>query len=169
MSHRAIRCLIGDAVKSLDDKIQFGYGRRSDFNIDNQKKYPFVWMLPLTAVTTIPNNGAGITKTWNVILVVIDLDKSDSKETEFDKILDKMSDVGDALLRRIDDWYQSGTDVVGTITIASVTQTTIIKGDSDIHTGWLYSFQMTTSDDFDYCTPDNIALYNGSYRDSQDS
>lgn len=164
MSHRAIRCLIGDAVKSLDDKIQFGYGRRSDFNIPNNKSYPFVWLLPLTATTTIPSNGAGITKGWNVVLVVIDIDKSGSKEKEFDKILDRMSDIGDALIRRIDDWYQSGSDIVGTLTINTVNQTTIIKEDSDIHTGWLYSFQMITSDDFDYCTPDNIALYNGSYR-----
>lgn len=169
MSHRAIRCLIGDATRSLDDKIQFGYGRRSDFNIPNNKKYPFVWMLPLTATTSIPSNGAGITKSWNVILVVIDLDKSDSKETEFDKILDRMDSLGDQLIRRIDDWYQSGTDIVGTLTIASVNQTTIIKGDSDVHTGWLYSFQMVTSDDFDYCTPDNIALYNGSYRYTSDT
>lgn len=169
MSHRAIRCLIGDAVKSLSDKIQFGYGRRTDFNIYNNKAYPFVWLLPLTAVTTIPNNGAGITKTWNIILVVIDLDKSDSVEKQYDDILDKMSDIGDALIRRIDDWYRSGTDIVGSLTITTVNQTTIIKEDADIHTGWLYSFQMITDDDFDYCTPDNIALYNGSYRDNQDT
>lgn len=169
MSHRAIRCLIGDATKSLDDKIQFGYGRRSDFNIPNNKSYPFVWMLPLTAVTTIPDDGAGITKAWNIILVIIDIDKSGSTEKEFDKILDRMDDIGEQLIRRVDDWYRSGDDIVGSLTIRSVNQTSIIKEDSDIHTGWLYSFQMITSDDFDYCTPDNIALYNGSYRDNQDT
>jgi hypothetical protein len=169
MSHRAIRCLIGDAVKSLDDKIQFGYGRRSDFNIDNKKKYPFVWMLPLTATTNIPSDGSGITKTWSIILVIIDIDKSGSTVKEYDDILDKMDFIADSLIRRIDDWYQSGTDIVGTVTITSVNQTTIIKDDSDIHTGWLLAFQMVTSDDFDYCTPDNIALYNGSYRYNQDT
>lgn len=151
MSHRAIRCLIGDAVKSLDDKIQFGYGRRSDFNIDNKKQYPFVWMLPLTASTTIPTNGAGITKTWNIILVIIDIDKSDSTEKEYKKILDVMDFIGDSLIRRINDWYLTGEDIVGALTITSVNQTTIIKGDSDIHTGWLLTFQMVTSDSFDYC------------------
>lgn len=170
MSHRAIRCLIGNAVKSLDDSIQFGYGRRSDFNIHNDKKYPFVWLLPLTAVTTIPNDGAGITKSWNIILVVIDIDKSDSVEQEFDKIMDRMDDIGDRLIRRIDDWYRSGDDIVGALTITSVNQTSIIKEDSDIHTGWLYSFQMITDDQFEYCIdPDNIALYNDSYRNSQDT
>jgi hypothetical protein len=170
MSHRAIRCLVGDAVKSLDDKIQFGYGRRSDFNIPNNKKYPFVWMLPLTAVTNIPSDGAGITKTWSIILVIIDIDKSGSTEKEYDDILDRMDFIGDSLIRRIDDWYQSGTDIVGTLTINSVNQTTIIKGDSDIHTGWLFAFQMVTSDMFDYCVdPDNTALYNGSYRHNQDT
>lgn len=170
MSHHAIRCLIGDAVKSLDDSIQFGYGRRSDFNIHNDKNYPFVWLLPLTAVTTIPSDGAGITKSWNIILVVIDIDKSDSVEQEFDKIMDRMDDIGDRLIRRIDDWYRSGDDIVGALTITSVNQTSIIKEDSDIHTGWLYSFQMITDDQFEYCIdPDNIALYNDSYRNSQDT
>jgi hypothetical protein len=169
MSHRAIRCLIGDASKSLDDSVQFGYGRKSDFNVYNNKKYKFTWMLPLTATTTIPTDGSGITKSWNVILVIIDIDKSGSNEKEFTKILDYMDDFGDRLIRRIDDWYQSGTDIVGTLTIGTVNQTPIIKDDADIHTGWLYSFQMITSDDFDYCKdPDNIALYNGTYRYNQD-
>lgn len=159
MSHRAIRCLVGDAAKSLDDKIQFGYGRRSDFNIPNDKCYPFVWMLPLTASTVLNSTDRSRTKTWNIILVIIDIDKSSSVEKQYDDILDAMDDIGDKLIQRIDDWYQSERDIVGTLTITNINQTTIIKQDSDIHTGWLFTFQMTVSDDFEYCTPDNEILY----------
>jgi hypothetical protein len=150
---------VGDAAKSLDDKIQFGYGRRSDFNIPNNKRYPFVWMLPLTASTVLSSTDRPRTKTWNVILVIIDIDKSDSIETQYDDILDAMDEIGDKLIQRIDDWYMRERDIVGTLTIANINQTTIIKGDGDIHTGWLFTFQMTVSDDFDYCTPENVELY----------
>ncbi len=151
MSHRAIRDLVRDATQSLSDNIQFGYGRRSDFNIENDKRYPFVWMLPLTATTILSSSNAPRTKTWNVVLVIIDIDKSDSIEQQYDDILDAMDELGDKILVTIDDWYQQERDIVGTLTIANINQTTIIKDDADIHTGWLFSFQMTVSDSFDYC------------------
>lgn len=156
MSHRSVRLLIEAAAKSLSDDIQFGYGRRSDFNQSGEKSYPYVWLLPLTASQVI---GPTRTKTWSIVLVVINLDKSDSEHKEFDCILDEMDELADKIVIRIDDWYRSTEDIVGTLSITNVNQVSIIKEDADIHTGWLITFQMTVSDDFEYCVPDNITLY----------
>jgi hypothetical protein len=156
MSHRSVRLLIEAAAKSLSDNIQFGYGRRSDFNQSGDKYYPYVWLLPLTATTVI---GETRTKTWSIVLVVINMDKSDSESKEFDCILDEMDDIVDKIVIRIDDWYRTTDDIVGSLTITNVNQVSIIKEDADIHTGWLCTFQMTVSDDFDYCAnePSNLA------------
>lgn len=159
MSHKSIRCLIRDVTKSLSDNIQFGYGRRSDFNLVKNKRYPFVWLLPLTASTVLSGIDTPRTKTWNCILVVLDINKAGDTEKQFDDILDAMDMLGDKIIQRMDDWYQSDHDILGTITIRNINQTTIIKEDSDIDTGWLFTFQMVVSDDFEYCTPDNVELY----------
>lgn len=161
MSHKSIRLLIRDVVKSLSDNVQFGYGRRSDFNLVKNKRYPIVWLLPLTASTILNSSDTPRTKTWNCILVVLDLNKAGDTERQFDDILDEMDDLGDKIIQRIDDWYQSEKDIVGTLTIQNINQTTIIKEDAAIDSGWLYTFQMITSDDFSYCTPDNVELYDG--------
>ena len=171
MSHRAIRCLIGDAAKSLDDSIEFGYGRWSDFNIEKVDKWPNVWLNPLIANTTIADDGSGtILKTWQIRLNIIDIDKSGSHHNEFKKILDRMDFLADSLIRRIDDWYRTSQDIVGTLNIINVNHRPIIKDTAKIVTGWELSFQLETSDSFDYCVdPDNVAIYNGSYRDNQDT
>jgi hypothetical protein len=152
MSHRAIRCLIGDTTKSLDDSIQFGYGRRSDFNSTKDKRFPFVWLLPLTASTILESSTASRTKTWNCVLVILDIDKPGDNHKDFNKILDDMDHLGDKIIQRIDDWYRSEKDILGTLTLQNINQTTIIKEDAAIDSGWLFSFQMVVSDDFDYCT-----------------
>lgn len=159
MSHKSIRALIRDVVNSLDDSIQFGYGRRSDFNIIKDKRFPFVWLLPLTANTVLSSSTGARTKTWNCVIVILDIDKPGDKHKQFNKILDDMDDLGDKIIQRIDDWYRSEKDIVGTLTLQNINQTTIIKEDAAIDTGWLFSFQMVTSDDFQYCTPDNVELY----------
>jgi hypothetical protein len=169
MSHRAIRCLIGDAVKSLDDKIQFGFGKWSDFNIERVDKWPNVWLNPIPATTSISDDGSGtILKTWQIWINIIDIDKSGSHQDEWKVILDRMDFLADSLIRRINDWYLTGEDIVGTLTILNVNHRPIIKDTAKIVTGWELRFQIETSDNFDYCKdPDNVAIYNGSYRNNQ--
>lgn len=159
MSHKSIRLLIRDVVKSLSDNLQFGYGRRSDFNLVKNKSYPIVWLLPLTASTVLNSSDRSRTKTWNCIIVILDMDKPGDKHKDINVILDEMDDLGDKIIQRIDDWYQSERDIVGTLTLQNINQTTIIKEDAAIDSGWLFTFQMITSDDFAYCVPDNVELY----------
>lgn len=160
MSHQSLRLLIRDAAQSVGDNIQFGYGRRSDYNLITSKSFPFVWLLPLTSSASFVNNNADVyQKTWNVVLIFIDLDKSGSKESEFDDILDRMDTLVDQVVNRINDWYLKSTDVVGTLTMRNITQNPIIKEDSSINTGWIVTFQVTLSDDFEYCSPANVDLY----------
>lgn len=161
MSHRSVVQLINDVSISLSDNIQFGYGRKSDFNLTDKKRDVFIWLTPLTAlpIYTNNNNTENYQKTWNCIVYFFIPDKSDSVETEFKPLLDKMDDLADRFINRLNDWSMKATDQVGAITLRNFQQIPHIKDTSDVHTGWFISFQMTVSDDFFYCSPENVDLY----------
>lgn len=161
MSHRSVVQLINDVAVSLSDGIQFGYGLRSEFNQTEKKGETFVWMLPLTASPTYTNNSVeNYQKTWNCIVLFFNQDKTDSQSLDgYKPILDDMDNLVDRFINRLNDYSFNSSDVVGAVTLQNFQQTPYIKSDADVLTGWFISFQMVTSDDFEYCTPENVTLY----------
>lgn len=161
MSHLALRTLLSDVAKSLGDDIQVDYGRKSEFNMETDKKYPWVWILPLQARRRYNPSTTTRTKLWDVSIFFYNVDKADANQRESANILDEMDSYVDQYLQRLDDWYERSTDTVGALTISNDRQSPVYKENSGIETGWLLQFQVEVSDSFDYCTPDNIALYAG--------
>jgi hypothetical protein len=159
VSHLSVRTLLEDVAKSLADKMQFGYGRRSEFNFKENKRYPFIWLLPLNA--TRRNNNGTVTKVWNIAILFLDKDAADSNDKQTAKIHDEMDVMVDRYVHNLEMWYLRESDTVGEITITNPNQQPFYKDDSDINSGWLLTFQLEVSDDFIYCTPENIELYAG--------
>lgn len=160
MSHRSVVSLIEDTAKSLADNIQFGYGRRSDFNIIKSKSYPYIWLLPLTATPRYAfEDTENYMKTWNCIVLFLAEDNTSNDETEYKPILDDLDDLLDKFVNRLNDYYLKTSDTVGAITLRGFQQTPFLKDDADILSGWFLSFQLQTSNDFNFCVEDNIALY----------
>lgn len=161
MSHLSVRTLIEDVAKSLADNLQFGYGRRSEFNQITNKRYPYIWLLPLTGGRRFLNEEGTKTKLWNIALLFLDLDKADSNEKQTAEIHDKLDIFVDRFMENLDTWALRATDEVGYVTIRNDNQQPFFKDDTDITSGWLVTFQMQVSDDFSYCTPENVELYAG--------
>lgn len=159
MSHLSLRTLIEDVAKSLSDKVQFGYGRRSEFNAITNKRYPYIWLLPLTASRRYPGVDGTKTKLWNVALVFLDLDKADSNEKQTAKIHDELDVMVDRFLESLDTWDMRSEDVIGSFEITNDNQQPFFKDDTDINSGWLLTLQVELSDDFDYCRPEYVNLY----------
>ena len=161
MSHQSVVLLMKDVAESLADNVQFGYGRRSDFNLIQSKNPPFIWLLPLTAnpIYTNNNNTENYQKAWNCIVFFAEQDSDSSTETEYKPILDTTDELLDKFVNRLNDFYLSNQDAVGPLTIRNLSQTPFFKSDAGVFTGWFLSFQLVVSDDFVYCTPDNIVLY----------
>ena len=164
MSHRSVVNLINDVAVSLSDGVQFGYGVRSDFNQSEKKGESFIWMVPLTANPTYTNNDntENYQKTWNCIILFFKMDKTDSEPTHYQEILNETDELVDRFINKLNDWAYHQSDTVGATILRNFQQTPYIKADADIMTGWWLSFQLTVSDDFDYCTPENIDLYENS-------
>lgn len=164
MSHASVRSLLRDVAKSLSDNVQFGYGRKSEFNmIQNKADYQWVWLLPLTAGGRYRGNPTESTKTkrWNVAILFLGWDKSDANHDESAHVLDDQDDLLSRYTQSLDDWYERSIDTTGAFTIENDTQDPFYKDNASIQTGWLLRFQMVVSDDFNYCTPENIELYAG--------
>lgn len=161
MSHQSVRLLLEDVAKSLSDKVQFGYGRRSEFNMIENKRYPYIWLLPLSASRRFINDDGTRTKTWNVAIVFLDADRADANAKETERIHDEQDLVVDKYLQALDDWFERSYDTIGPVTLRNDNQQPFYKDDAGIHSGWLLTFQLTVSDDFNYCTPENVDLYAG--------
>lgn len=154
MSHHSVKTLLENVAKSLSDKVQFGYGRRSEFNMIADKRYPYIWALPLTASGRFRDNISTQTKTWNVALVFLDQDKADANEKESEDILDEQDETVNAYMQRLDEMYLTNE----LLEIRNDNYQPFYKDDSDIHTGWLVTFQLIVPHTF-ICTPDTIDMY----------
>lgn len=160
MSHQSVRLLLQDVAKSLADNIQFDSGRHSEFNMKQNISYPWIWLLPITAQPQFAvNEVEHFQKVWNIALLFFDKDTFDSTNGPSNEILDKQDETVDAFIHRLNDWYWKQSDTVGAVTLRGFNQQPFYKDDAGIHTGWLLTFQIVVPDSFEYCTPDNIALY----------
>lgn len=160
MSHQSVRLLLQDVAKSLADNIQFSAGRHSEFNMIPNKSYPWIWLLPITAQPDFAVNSVEhYQKTWNIALMFFDKDAFDATQGPSNDILDQQDETVDKFIHRLNDWSYKLSDTVGAITLRGFNQQPFYKDDAGIHTGWLLTFQMVVPDDFEYCTPDNIAIY----------
>ena|SRR6185295_20379725 len=156
MSHLAVRSLISDTLQSLNLGIQFTYARTTDFNTMRDKQYPFVQLDPLTSTPVRMNYT--FNTSWDIGMIFYQLDQKDGNQDESAVILDQMSDIVDAFIRKLNR-ISNATDIDAKIIIQSenveisgFSVTPFIKVTADILTGFILRFKLETPDDFNYCT-----------------
>jgi len=149
VSHKGIRLLIKDTAKGLGDDIEFEYGRTSDFNITaSSKRYPFINLDPLSAIPEYTVNGvSNYMKRWLCSMAFYGKDQADSVPDEYEKILDDSDALVDKFLNNLNT-YSLQAD---TIIISNVNQQAFIKTTAAILTGFVLTFQIQQTDQFDYC------------------
>jgi hypothetical protein len=161
MSHLSVRTLLEDVAKSLADNIHFDAGRESEFNNLKEKEDHYIWLLPMTANSE--RNETSRTKTWNIALLFMKKDAFDANAKETTLIHDDQDLRVDQFVNRLDDWSMTSNDIVGAVTITGVNQTPFYKDQAGVYSGWLLRLALETSDDFQYCVPDNERIYAGTY------
>jgi hypothetical protein len=147
VSHKGIRLLIEDTSKSLGDDIQFTYARTSDFNILSDKRYPFISLDLLNAAASFTvNNVSNYSKIWSAQMAFYQLDKEDSTQEDYAKILDFTDHLVDSFVTKLN-FFSNNDEII----IQGIGQTPFIKATADILTGHLLSFQIIVPDNWDYC------------------
>jgi len=152
VSHKGIRLLLEDTVKSLADNIQFDYGRTSDFNMLRDKKYPFISCTPFnTSASYTVNNVSNFSKVYQVQLAFYQLDKAESSQDEYVLILDEMNALADNYVNKLNAFAETRCLNSDDILITGISQQPFIKATADILTGYIMNFSITVTDNFDYC------------------
>jgi len=155
MSHLAVRTLISDTLKSIDDSILFAYARASDFNQIGIKDDKRVRLDPLRQVLEY-NENYNLSKQYQVTMFFYKLDSLQAAEEETAKILDDTDLISDKFINKLNlySFYEDSTDEVSTqnTEISSIRKEPIIKVTADCVTGWGVSFNFTVPDTFDYCS-----------------
>lgn len=142
MSHKALRLLVEDTVKSLHDAIQYSYGEESTFNQSEKKDFIMVnvTLMPSAGVFSV-NEVTNMSKTWTINLGWYKFDTEDS--IDYYKIHDDIDPLCDRfinLLNQRDD-----------LNITAFNQQPFVKTTTDILTGYLQIVTVRLMDDFDYC------------------
>lgn len=159
MSHKAVRLLLQDVAQSLGDKIQFGYGRLSDFNAIKDKKYPYIWADPFEISPSFTEDRYNFTKQFAISISFMTLEQQGAASTEKDypANMDDMSDLADKFINKLNadgTGPEDNTFALATqkLTITGMRMQPYIKRFSDIVTGYTLSFTLTVPDMFDYCS-----------------
>lgn len=142
MSHKSLRTLIENTVKSIHDDVQYSYGEETDFNQTRKKGVIMVNLSPLVANTVFAdNNVLNYSKAWNIQIAVYKRDKQDN--VNYGEILDVTDDFIDRFVNKL--------NLTETLTISGINQTPFIKALADILTGHLLTMTVTLNDSFEYC------------------
>lgn len=151
MSHKGLRTLLQDTAQSLGDNILVVYGKDTDFNQMRDKRFKAINISPLVAGAEFAVDGVtNYSKTWNVSIAFYDLDKAASLQEEYSKILDDIDVLVDSFITKLNFYTQQSDGIL----ISSITQTPFIKALADILTGYIVTFSVQLTDDFNYCLDD---------------
>lgn len=156
MSHKAIRTLIEDTVRSVDDSILFAYARASDFNAIGIKEDKRVRLDPLKQVFEFSDNSYNLNKTYKVGMVFYQLDSMEGAEEETKVILDQMDLLSDKFIAKLNNFaFNEDTTkaiISQNIEIKPGSKDEAIKVTVDCCTGWILQFDIVAPDTFDYCS-----------------
>lgn len=142
MSHKSLRIALEKAALSIQDDVQYSYGRVSDLNQDGVDKFLIINVSPLVANSSFADNEVNnFSKAWNVEMVFAMMDTD--AERYYESILDRCDDYVDRFIMRL--------NLVDTMVLTSINQTPFIKGYADVLTGYIVTFTATVTDDHDYC------------------
>jgi hypothetical protein len=164
MSHQSVVAIHKDTALSLADNMQFGYGRQSDFNQIQNKRYPYIWLALLSSSASFTvNNVNNYTNVWSVTLLFCEMDREDSIESTYEKILDRMDVLADKFINTLNlRFNEMDADVI----LQGISKLPFIKDAVDDITGWIVQYQLLVPDDFDYCSIDLTTVENDNCGDS---
>jgi hypothetical protein len=144
--------LLNSIATGLDFDVEFQHGRASDINVFAQRnKSVLIWLLPLTATGTFPNNSNRLFRTYRVELAFYQQDQADATNTQTNQILFTTDKIALKYILDLNEAAATLDDVVDDVTVTNYSQQPFIKYSVHILTGQSVVFNITLPDDFNYC------------------
>ncbi len=148
MTRAEVRALIKQGINALGNQIEFGSGRITEFNKEENKDYPFVWLESLSVTTGINAQGAN-TDEWDCKLHIAKKDQPDSKADEYEQIVDECDYIAQQLIKQYADLLESAK----LVSFESASRIPFVHKHADDTTGVVLSFTLIIPDTTNVCQP----------------
>jgi len=148
MKRSELREFLRLGVAALTPSIEFGSGRESEFASKLNKSYPIVWQLVKPVDVDMSNDLSAPVNTWDIELLVAQIDKLDSSNEEYEHIIDDCDFIAQKLMYQ----YRNVVSGFKSVTIEGVSRTPFVKQKSpDINTGIILTFRIEETDKTNVC------------------
>lgn len=147
MKRSEVRALIKSAVDELNQSISFNNGLLTRFTAESNKKYPYVWLEPLSVSTDLNTNQMPI-DSWSCLLHIAKQDKMDSIPSQYEPLIDECDEIAQKFI------YKLNQVVTGykLITLISITREPFTKRHTaDPTSGVTVEFTLQVADQTDVC------------------
>lgn len=146
MTRKEVREFLEAGVNELVPAIEFGSGLVTDFNSIRSHQYPAVWQI--TSPMSSEHNQAGApVDTWNIELIVAQIDKMESSAVQYEHIVDDCDEIAQKLIYQ----YRNIVDGYKLVTMTGVNREPFVKKHADCVTGVLLTFQLVSPDKTNVC------------------
>jgi hypothetical protein len=144
--------LLKGVADDLDFDVEFQHGRATDINIFSEnKKSVLIWLSPLRATGSFPNNGNRLFRTYSIELAFYQPDTIDSTNDETRAVLQTTDKVLLKYILDLNNTIATLDNVVDDLSISNFSQQPFIKVFTHILTGQVATFNLVLPDDFNYC------------------
>lgn len=147
MKRSEVRALIKSAVDDLNQSISFNNGLLTRFTAEPDKRYPYVWLEPLSVSTDLNPNQMPL-DSWNCLLHIAKQDKVDSIPAQYELLVDECDEIAKKFIYKLNQ-VVSGYKL---ITLISITREPFIKKHTaDPTTGVTVEFTLQVADQTNVC------------------
>lgn len=146
MTRAQVSIFLYDGAKLLGNEFGFGIGRITEFNSNQQREMPYVWVeeiqdAPEFANGIIPFNN------WQCTIHVAYLDKADSIETQYEQLVND----ADLITRKLLKYYNDIVDGSKLVTLNGSGVRPFRKKHAQCLTGVILTFTLNMPDKTNLC------------------
>lgn len=145
MKRSEIRDFIKSGIDEVEQIVQFGNGRITEFNSNRSNEYIATWLESLQCSTTLNNSVPQ--DTWRIVIHIADKDKIDSRPEQYEAIADECDYIAQQLVKKYND-VVTGSHL---ITMSNISRVPFIKKHADDVTKVVLSFDLVTYDQTVIC------------------
>jgi hypothetical protein len=147
MTRAQVQDFLQSGAKLLGNEFGFGCGRISEFNSNQAREMPYVWVEEVQDspefINSIPFNN------WDVTIHIAQLDTQDSIETQYEPIVNFCDEVG----QKLGKYYNLVVANSKLVTISNIGRRPFRKKHAQCLTGVILTFNLNMPDRSGDCLP----------------